>query len=105
LLGEPGQRAARDERHGAAAIAAVDGMLLCPQQPERCARELRDRVLPRADHVPRRERVADRLLVDTIAELDDALDARPVREREREPPRLLVPLRRDAHQRAVTLAV
>jgi hypothetical protein len=53
----------------------------------------------------RRVRVAVHLRVDRLAELDGALDARAVREAERELARLLVPLGADADDRAVALVV
>src|SRR5581483_4425101 len=69
---EPLERGAGDDRRPAAAVrATVDGALLRPQQHQRLAGELRDRLLPRPADAPGRMRDAVERRLDALAGLHD----------------------------------
>ena len=106
LLAQPVERAARDQRRPAAAIvAAVLRAALRPEQRQRLAGELRQRLLPRARHEPRRMRRPVQLGRERLARLDRR-PRRPSRRGTRaRVAASLVPLRPDPHELGMALAV
>src|SRR5207302_10374595 len=96
LLTEPLERPARNERDRSSAVAPVDRVVLGPEERERPADELRDRVFPRAEHPPRRMRMSVHLGIDRSTEFNGPFDALSIAEREGENTRVFVPFRPDA---------